>query len=381
VGSKPDARIERRSLRVPLSVSDSRLERAAYALLPLRAFLGFTFCYAGLQKLANPAFFNARSPISIQAQFLGAVRRSPIHALLQPLSSHAWAIGVLMALGELAVGLGTLAGLFTRIAALGGAVISFSLFLTVSFHSNPWYTGSDIVFFFAWLPLLVAGGGPFSLDAWVDRAVQRRASSRARADVPPDEMRRRLVGSLAVLLGAFGMALAGLTAGIGRLLYTPATSGATSALPGGGSPGLARPSPSGGTAAGGTPSGGAASGNPSPAGGPSAGASSPGASSGGVRIGPASAVPIGGAASFQDPATGDPAIVVRPSAGVFHAFDAVCPHAGCTVGYDPSSAVLVCPCHGSRFNATSGAVLNGPAPTGLTPIKIREGSDGQLYVD
>lgn len=159
MGSKPDARIERRSLRVPLSVSDSRPERAAYALLPLRAFLGFTFCYAGLQKLANPAFFNARSPISIQAQFLGAVRRSPIHALLQPLSSHAWAIGVLMALGELAVGLGTLAGLFTRIAALGGAVISFSLFLTVSFHSNPWYTGSDIVFFFAWLPLLVAVAG------------------------------------------------------------------------------------------------------------------------------------------------------------------------------------------------------------------------------
>ena len=24
------------------------------ALLPLRAFLGFTFCFAGLQKLANP---------------------------------------------------------------------------------------------------------------------------------------------------------------------------------------------------------------------------------------------------------------------------------------------------------------------------------------
>jgi thiosulfate dehydrogenase [quinone] large subunit len=27
-----------------------------WALVPLRAFLGFTFCFAGLQKLANPGF-------------------------------------------------------------------------------------------------------------------------------------------------------------------------------------------------------------------------------------------------------------------------------------------------------------------------------------
>jgi hypothetical protein len=33
--------------------------RIALALLPLRAFLGFTFCFAGLQKLANPDFFDA----------------------------------------------------------------------------------------------------------------------------------------------------------------------------------------------------------------------------------------------------------------------------------------------------------------------------------
>ncbi len=36
-------------------------------LLPLRAFLGFTFCFAGLQKLANPQFFDAADPASIQA--------------------------------------------------------------------------------------------------------------------------------------------------------------------------------------------------------------------------------------------------------------------------------------------------------------------------
>ena len=55
-------------------------------LLPLRAFLGFTFCFAGLQKLANPRFFDAADPASIQSQLGGAALRSPIHALISPLT-------------------------------------------------------------------------------------------------------------------------------------------------------------------------------------------------------------------------------------------------------------------------------------------------------
>jgi thiosulfate dehydrogenase [quinone] large subunit len=80
---------------------------------------------------------------------------------------------------------------------------------------------------------------------------------------------------------------------------------------------------------------------------------------------------------YQDPASGDPSIVVQPKRGVFVAFDAVCPHAGCTVSYDRN--VLYCPCHGSRFNAASGAVEIGPAQTGLRKIAISEQPDGQLY--
>ena len=44
-------------------------------------------------------------------------------------------------------------------------VLSITLFLTVSFHSSPYYTGADIVFVFAWIPLVLAGsGGVLSLD-------------------------------------------------------------------------------------------------------------------------------------------------------------------------------------------------------------------------
>src|SRR5581483_1523596 len=87
------------------------------ALLALRAFLGFTFCFAGLQKLANPGFFDASNPASIQAQLEAASRRSPVHWLIGPLTHVAVPLGVVIALGELAVGLGTLLGLWTRLAA------------------------------------------------------------------------------------------------------------------------------------------------------------------------------------------------------------------------------------------------------------------------
>ncbi|HZV25081.1 MAG TPA: DoxX family membrane protein, partial [Acidothermaceae bacterium] len=102
---------------------------AGWALLPLRLFLGLTFCFAGLQKLANPSFFHASNPGGIQAQMLAASRRSPIHALLTPLAHHAVLIGTVIALGEVAVGVGALLGLLTRIAAFGGLLISLNLFL------------------------------------------------------------------------------------------------------------------------------------------------------------------------------------------------------------------------------------------------------------
>jgi thiosulfate dehydrogenase (quinone) large subunit len=374
-----------------------------WAVLPLRAFLGFTFCFAGLQKLANPAFFDASNPSSIQAQLAGAAKRSPIHGLVGPLAHVAIPLGVLIALSELAAGLGTLLGLWTRIAAAGGAAISLSLFLTVSFHSSPYYTGSDIVFVFAWIPLVLAGsGGVLALDAVVAnlvheaaglapetvvalpagvasqaadepgaRAPQRRGRGPgadgghrlpAPAFPPTSRERQRLVDRRSFALkGLWGasVAVAGvigatLTAGIGRLA---ASSTAPQASTGTGQPR--------------TPT--TLSSKPT-----SGGGSKPRTT--GTRIGAASAVAVGGAASFQDPTSGDPSLVVRPSADRFLAFDAVCPHAGCIVQYLPADRRFACPCHGSVFNGETGAVEQGPAPTGLTAITVTEGPDGQLYV-
>ncbi len=397
---------------------------AGWALLPLRAFLGFTFCFAGLQKLANPGFFDASDPASIQSQLAGAVRRSPIHALVSPLVHVAVPLGLLIALGELAVGLGALLGLWTRLAAAGGALISLLLFLTVSFHSSPYYTGSDIVFVFAWMPLVLAGaGGVLSADAILANRARRQMGAEPAAVVPvtfasvrracgsyadgrcqvrhgdacapapcpylaqrlptprrleEHEIDRRafaLKGVATGALAAVGILGAGATAAFGRVA-------------GGGR------NPSGAPSLGGTAGSGSGSATAAPTTtapkaptttapkaptttGPTAPATT---RPPGTRIGPARDVPVGGAASFQDPSTGDPSLVVQPKAGTFLAFDAVCPHAGCTVGYDSSAKLFVCPCHGSEFNGSTGAVEVGPATRGLGHIAIAEGGDGELYV-
>lgn len=99
----------------------------------------------------------------------------------------------------------------------------------------------------------------------------------------------------------------------------------------------------------------------------------------GTRIGAAASVPVGGSATFQDPRSGDPGIIVHPDAGTFAAFDAVCPHEGCIVAYSPPAGRFICPCHGSQFNGKTGDVLQGPAPRGLGRIPVEE-SAGELYV-
>jgi thiosulfate dehydrogenase [quinone] large subunit len=335
----------------PVRPEADSAELLGRALLPLRAFLGFTFCFAGLQKLANPGFFQASNSGSIQAQLAGAARRSPIHPLISPLTHVAVPLGLLIAAAELAIGLGTLLGLWQRLAAAGGVALSLMLFLTVSFHTSPYYTGADIVFVFAWTPLLLAGAGPIlSADAVIAaRARQQQGPRRVSAE---DTARREVVlkGTVTAVAAVAGLVLGGVVAGLGRL------AGGTKNSP---SAELSPPASSAPKAAPGA-------------------SQSGGAHSSGTAIGAVKDVPVGGAASFTDPRTGDPSVVIQPTAGKFVAFDAVCPHAGCTVQYDQSATLLVCPCHGSQFNAATGAVETGPAPTGLKPITVAD-SNGQLY--
>ncbi|GHF85176.1 DoxX family protein [Streptomyces griseosporeus] len=154
---------------------DWRDTATRYALLPLRVFLGVTFIYAGLDKLTDSAFMKADGAGSIGETMRSVRDSSAVPALVDLALKSPAGFGYAIALGELAVGLGVLFGLLTRLAALGGALISLSLWLTVSWATEPYYYGNDLIYLMAWLPLVLAGAPLLSLDALL--RARRRAGN------------------------------------------------------------------------------------------------------------------------------------------------------------------------------------------------------------
>jgi len=147
-----------------------------YSLLPLRLFLGVTFIYAGTDKLTDKAFLHASGTGSI-GELMRSVRdSSAIPAMVDLALNHPVGFGYAMAFGELAVGIGTLIGLLSRLAAFGGALIALSLWLTVSWASTPYYYGNDLPYLMAWTPLILAGAQVVSLDALI-RSRRRKSAS------------------------------------------------------------------------------------------------------------------------------------------------------------------------------------------------------------
>lgn len=138
-----------------------------HAWVPLRVFLGVTFIYAGLDKLTSNAFFTDSANGSLVQILHASHDQAAIPGLIDLALKAPHPFGYAIALGEIAAGLGALAGLLTRVAALGGAAISLSLWLTVSWSTTPYYYGNDLAYLMAWLPLVLAGAPTLSLDGWL----------------------------------------------------------------------------------------------------------------------------------------------------------------------------------------------------------------------
>ncbi len=334
---------------------------AAAALLPLRFFLGITFVYAGIDKLIDPTFFDASSPASIQAQLVEFARVSPLGPLVHLSEPFAVPIGLLIAVAEIAIGLGALTGLAYRLAAAAGAALSILFFLTASWTTSPYYFGPDLPYAAGWLTLALAGhagllvpravlqlgqpepdparrGWMAGASAWVDRH-----PAPANGDAVLD---RRTVLQVGVL-GIATLVLATATTPL-RFLRGFTGSGTTGG----------NPSPRPSTAP-------AASPTPVPA-------------VGGLQVATVSEVPKSGALAFTVPfdapsslPAGDPAVIVQLPTGSFVAYDAVCTHEGCTVEWAGQDSILFCPCHGAAFDAADGGrVLQGPARRPLAPLPL-----------
>jgi thiosulfate dehydrogenase (quinone) large subunit len=298
------------------------LAQLEWVLLPLRIFLGIVFLDGGISKIADVRFLDGTSPTSMHATVVAVRRASPIGSLLGPVADHSFAFGLLMAAAEIAVGLGLLLGLFTRVAAAGGMVLALSLWLTVSWQAEPWFTSADIVYVMALSPFLLAGGAPtISLDGWL-AAQRRRQPSRS-----ANRSRRAFLGAATALF-------AGVIVGTASLFRR--SSGAAALGP--------KPVPSGTASA--------------------------------DVLAKSSDVPVGGGLQVTDPQSGDAVWILQLTAGQFSAYKAACPHQGCPVRFISPAAGFACPCHGSTFDAT-GKVENGPAQRNLTSISVTS-AGGQI---
>ncbi|MFJ8231946.1 Rieske (2Fe-2S) protein [Streptomyces sp. NPDC094448] len=89
-----------------------------------------------------------------------------------------------------------------------------------------------------------------------------------------------------------------------------------------------------------------------------------------VDLGAADAVPVGGARLYREQRL----VVSCPAKGEYLAFSAQCTHAGCALDKVEGNEGN-CPCHGSRFDVTTGEALKGPAtvPLPKVPVVVRDG--------
>ena len=119
------------------------------------------------------------APSSVESQLRLYQRGQPgPRAVRDFVASRRVGQGLPIAFGEIAVGIGTLLGLWTRVAAAGGMAFALAFLMSVSWHTHPYYLGPDIVFLFAFIPLVLAGAGDvWALDGWLQREGELRSGS------------------------------------------------------------------------------------------------------------------------------------------------------------------------------------------------------------
>ncbi|MBN9392088.1 MAG: Rieske 2Fe-2S domain-containing protein [Chloroflexi bacterium] len=392
--------------RVSEAVPATRFPRpalaASSAVLPARLFLGIVFLYAGIDKLTDPAFFDPNATGYIGNQLAGFATISPIGGFLTTVAvPNATLFGWLTALGEVAIGLGTLAGLFSRVAALAGMVLSLSLWLSASWATDPFYLGSDLPYAMFFLVLAVGGPHPvWSLDGQISRWLARRKAAvepgvtlvEAEPTVTREEAaglaRRRFlaVTGATIAAGTFGVVAWGNALAERSKTTSPATSQTnTSATATPGASATTAPvsstttAPASSTTA---ASNTAAATTAAPSTTTAAALSTTAAPAvQGTVLTTLSALPSGTGKSFNTPDTNQPFLVIRGDGNTVHAFSAICTHQGCTVAFNQSANSIICPCHGAEYNPQTGAVTQGPATRALATIKVEVDASGNvIYV-
>ena len=221
---------------------------------------------------------------------------------------HATLVGAGTMVGEIAIGLATLFGVLPFLAAVAGAGLSASLWLSSTFYTTPYFLAPDTAYLIMWLV--------FALSVMPrKRTVSRVLNIDRRGAIG--------IGVVGTLSIAF--------ASLGNFFARPAKIASSAAKvvtkQGGGAPTNAI-----------------------------------------VAI---SDLNVGSALQIKL-TSGDPGILIRTATDAVCAFSAVCTHQGCTVDYDQASKELICPCHGARFDPLqNGKAIAGPTRAALTEIPVQ----------
>ncbi|MBV7696784.1 DoxX family protein [Streptomyces sp. TRM70350] len=148
-------------------------------LLPLRVFLGAISIYAGMGKLCDPVYFDGGERGSM-VKWLNTLHPWEVAEPLRQFAlQHPVGSGLVIAFAQVIVGVLTVLGCWQRVAAVGGALLSAALLVTVSWKSVPAYDAPDIIYLAAWSPLIIAGAPVYSIDGRLAGLAWRRLGPRS----------------------------------------------------------------------------------------------------------------------------------------------------------------------------------------------------------
>jgi thiosulfate dehydrogenase [quinone] large subunit len=136
----------------------------------LRAWLSFTWIYAGWDKATDPGFLTKGATGFIGDQLIGFSTNSPVSWLFNNLSEHAIAVGIFVIFSEFAVGIATLLWIAPTSAAFGGFITSIILWLASTFYVSPFFLASNTAYAVLWLVyFLTLVGNRRTIDVALDR--------------------------------------------------------------------------------------------------------------------------------------------------------------------------------------------------------------------
>ena len=117
----------------------------------MRLWLGVTWIYAGWDKASDPGYLTAGSPTFIGTQLSAFATNSPIGFALESVIERATQIGIFVMFAEFAIGAATLLWIAPTWAAFGGFVMSLGLWLSSTWHVQPYFLASNSAYTILWL--------------------------------------------------------------------------------------------------------------------------------------------------------------------------------------------------------------------------------------